>query len=68
MTAIIKNVASTMTGVSLYGIVSVCLFVSVFLGAVWLAVRMNQAQVRHMGGLPLEDGERPAAQKGNSHE
>ena len=57
----IKNILQDIGGIGLYGIVSLCLFFSVFTGALlWAAVQRAQF-CKQMGALPLED------EKGESH-
>ncbi len=62
----IKNVLTDIGGVGLYGVISICLFFAVFIGALFLTVRMKKAFADRMSALPLDDGENPA--KGASHE
>jgi hypothetical protein len=62
----IKNVLSSIGGVEVYGVISVCLFFTVFTVAVILALRMKKSVARELGALPLNDAS-PVA-KENSHE
>jgi hypothetical protein len=62
----IKNVLTHIGGVEVYGVISVCLFFTVFSVAVVLALRMKKSVVNRMSTLPLEDS-RPAP-KEVSHE
>ena len=45
-----------MGGVGVFGVISVCLFVLVFGGAVFLACRLKKPFLNNMGSLPLNDG------------
>ncbi len=62
-----KNIFARMIDIDSYGIVSICLFVTVFVSAVAVAILMKKPLARTMGNLPLNDGE-PVSTKGNSHE
>lgn len=62
----IKNVLSSMGGIEVYGIISVCLFFIVFSVAVGFALKVKRPLARRMGALPLDDA--PAANQENSHE
>ena len=62
----IKNVLSNIGGIEAYGVISVCLFFTVFTVAVLLALRMKRSVVQRMGALPLDDAQ-PVNQE-NSHE
>jgi hypothetical protein len=62
----IKNVLCDMNGVEVYGVISICLFFTVFTTAmVWAAFQKKSLMTR-MSALPLNDGE--VAPKGVSHE
>ena len=52
----IKSVLEHIGGVGVYGVISICLFFTVFLGAVCFALRMKKAQADAMSALPLDDG------------
>ena len=52
----IKNVVQDIGGVGLYGIISLCLFFSVFTGAFFWACLHKRAFCTAMSILPLEDG------------
>ena len=62
----IKNVLSSIGGVEVYGVISICLFFAVFSVAVVLALRMKKSVAQRMGALPLED-DQPVKQE-ISHE
>jgi len=53
----IKNVVSTLGGVENFGIISICLFFTVFIVAVLWALFQRKAHVHHMEILPLDGGE-----------
>jgi hypothetical protein len=62
----IKNVLCDINGVEVYGIVSICLFFTVFTTAmVWAAV-LKKPFLKSMSVLPLKDGE--ITTKEESHE
>jgi hypothetical protein len=51
----IKNILEHIGGIGVYGVISICLFFTVFLGAlVWVA-RMKKSHVDSMSILPLDD-------------
>lgn len=65
----IKNVLSDLGGVGLYGVVSICLFFTVFITAMVIAMRTRRSYLNHMGSLPLEDGSvNPTTSNVSSHE
>ena len=51
----IKNVLTHIGGVEVYGVISICLFFTVFSVAVVLALRMKKSVAQRLGALPLED-------------
>jgi hypothetical protein len=51
----IKNILEHIGGIGVYGVISICLFFAVFLGAlVWVA-RMKKSHLDAMSTLPLAD-------------
>ena len=42
-------------GTSVYGIISICLFVAVFVGVVVWTIRLKKPYLKSMRELPLED-------------
>ena len=62
----IKNVLSDMNGVEVYGVISICLFFTVFTTAMVWAAFQKKSLMKNMSVLPLNDGE--TARKGDSHE
>ena len=64
----IKNVLSEIGGVGLYGVISISLFFTVFIGMlIWVGL-MKKSFAQSMSALPLQDGEIKANRKGTSHE
>ena len=61
----IQNVVETMGGIGAYGVISVCLFFAVFIGAMVWALAQKKSLCKTMSALPLDDGERV---KGDAHE
>jgi cytochrome c oxidase cbb3-type subunit 4 len=55
----IENVTHSISGMSLYGVISICLFVAVFVGVLVWTIRLKKSYVNSMRELPLED--EPAA-------
>lgn len=51
----IKNVLSHIGGVELYGILSVLIFFSVFIGMLIWAFRIKRTHLDTMGRLPLQE-------------
>lgn len=65
----IRNVVSNIGGIEVYGVVSICLFVTVFVGTVVWALCRQQPYLQAVSRLPLSDGEKPSPPaKGDSHE
>ena len=64
----IKNVLSDIGGVEIYGIVSICLFFTVFTVAMVWAWRLKKPFCNDMSALPLHDGIKPASKGDLSHE
>lgn len=52
----IKNVLEHIGGIGAYGVISICLFFTVFLGAVVFALRMKKSDADSISALPLNDG------------
>lgn len=51
----IKNVLTHLGGIGLYGVVSICLFFTVFVVALVLALAKKRPFLTHMSALPLAD-------------
>ncbi len=64
----IKNVLSDIGGVGIYGVISICLFFTVFIGMLVWVFAMKKSFAQNMSALPLNDGEKNSDRKGNSHE
>ena len=62
----IKNVLTDINGVEVYGVISICLFFTVFTTAMVWAAFQKKKFLNRMSVLPLNDGETPS--KGHSHE
>jgi hypothetical protein len=52
----VKNVLTHVGGVENFGIISMCLFFAVFLGAIVWAATMKKSTLHSASRLPLEDG------------
>ena len=63
----IQNVIRDMGGIAIFGVISVCLFFSVFLSAAIFAFTRQRKVCERISGLPLEDGSF-CDSKGGSHE
>ena len=51
----IKNVVQEIGGIGIYGVISLCLFFTVFTGAfIWAALH-KRSFCQRMGALPLQD-------------
>ena len=57
----IKNVLTSIGGIGLYGMISVCLFFLVFTVAFIHACLLKKTFLNSMSALPLDDGARPVA-------
>lgn len=62
----IKNVLCDINGVEVYGVVSICLFFTVFTTAMVWAAFLQKPFLQSMSALPLNDGE--IATNEESHE
>ena len=51
----IKHHLTSIGGIEIYPIVSLIVFFSIFVAAIWLAVRANKRHISEMSNLPLED-------------
>jgi hypothetical protein len=51
----IKNVLEEIGGIGIYGVISVCLFFTVFIGALIWTLRREKSFCAVMSALPLED-------------
>jgi hypothetical protein len=63
----IQNVLTSIGGISAYGVVSICLFVAVYLALLIWACSRKKEYLRSMSVLPLDGGEgRPAGATENN--
>ena len=49
-----KNILTDIGGIGIYGIISLVLFFSVFVGMLWFACRIKRAHATQMSRLPLD--------------
>lgn len=56
----IKNVLSDIGGVGVYGVISICLFFTVFTGSLIWSLLLKKADLDSRSVLPLDDGVRPS--------
>ena len=59
----IQNVLSNIGGVGVYGVISICIFVAVFLGVVAWMLGLKRPYLKSMRELPLCD--EPAREESN---
>ena len=50
----IENVTHSIGGISMYGVVSICLFVAVFTGVLVWTIRLKKSYLNSMRELPLD--------------
>jgi hypothetical protein len=55
----VENVLSRMGGVSMYGIISICLFFAVFIGVLIWMVGLKKSYIEEMRELPLDGASGP---------
>jgi hypothetical protein len=60
----VENVMHSIGGTSVYGVISICLFVAVFIGVLVWTIRLKKPYLDSMCELPL-DGE-PAPEPGSA--
>jgi adenosylcobinamide amidohydrolase len=63
----IKNFVTEIGGIEIWGLISIALFFTVFLGALIWAACQKPSFLNRMSSLPLSDGDAPAT-KGVAHE
>lgn len=56
-----KEILRSIAGVGLFPVVSLLLFVTVFVTVVLRVARMDQSETQRLAGLPLEGLDEPAA-------
>ena len=54
-----QNVLQKISGIGLYGAVSIAIFFIFFTGMLWWAFALKKNYINKMGELPLDGGERP---------
>ena len=64
----IKNFVNDIGGIQTFGIISICLFGAVFVGAFLWACSLKKSVVKSLGDLPLHDEEILSNRKGTHHE
>ena len=63
----IKNIVENINGVEMFGIISICLFFTFFIGMLLWATRLKKNYLNSMQQLPLDGGEKTSKQD-SSHE
>ena len=58
-----KEILSRIDGVGIYGVISICLFFSFFIGMLVWAFTKKKNYLEKMGRLPLDGGETNPADK-----
>jgi hypothetical protein len=53
------NIIANIDGVELYGIVSICIFFTFFIGMLVWAGTLRKNHLKAMADLPLQDGSQP---------
>lgn len=54
-----KEVLEKISGIGLYGVVSIAIFFAFFAGMLYWAFALKKNYLTKMGNLPLDGGERP---------
>lgn len=60
----IQNVLKEVGGIGIFGVISICLFLLVFGGALLWAGLQKKPFLDSMSALPLQDGERSRVKRG----
>lgn len=55
----IQNVLRAMGGIEIYGVISICLFFTVFIAALLFAATRKKQFCKNMSALPLDDANPP---------
>lgn len=63
-----QKVLSGINGVGIYGIVSILIFVAFFTGTLFWVFCLKKNYLNHMGGLPLDGGEKNSTDKNQPSE
>ena len=58
-----EKIISSMNGVGMYGVISICIFVAFFTGMLLWAFTKNKNYLDRMGALPLDGGEKNSNEK-----
>ena len=61
-----KNILNSMEGISIYGIISICIFFSFFTGMLLWAFLLKKNYLHHMSEVPLDSGEKNSTDKTNA--
>ncbi|MGA2245925.1 MAG: cbb3-type cytochrome c oxidase subunit 3 [Verrucomicrobiota bacterium] len=61
-----EKIICSMSGVGIYGVISICIFVSFFAGMLVWAFTKKDNYLDKMGNLPLENGEENPNEKHNA--
>jgi len=61
-----QKVICGIEGVGIYGIISILIFFVFFTGAFLWVISLKKNYLEHMEDLPLDDSEKPAADKNQS--
>lgn len=56
---LISHYLQSIEGVAIYPIISLCIFMSVFVLASYWAIRLKKEDVQYMSNIPLEDNDKP---------
>lgn len=64
----IKNILTHIGGIENYGIISMCLFVFVFVGMLIWAFTLKKNHLEDMAGVPLENQPEATHNSDNAHE
>jgi hypothetical protein len=59
---------ATFGGIGIYGVISICLFVTVFLWALIWTMLLKKPELDSRSALPLDDGQPASPSKGAAHE
>jgi hypothetical protein len=62
----LKNILCDIDGISLYGIISICIFFSFFTGMLVWSFVLKKNYLKHMAELPLDGGEKNSTDKTQS--
>jgi hypothetical protein len=63
-----EKILCSMSGVGMYGVISICIFVAFFTGMLLWAFTKKANYLDKMGSLPLESGEQEPKAKSNAEE